>query len=338
MSISGEDLTFVIQGPVHHDSSCATIDTAASIKRHFPDGRIVLSTWKGEETSGLDVDEIVLNDDPGPVVSVLDGLEIVNNINRQIVSTAAGLARAETPYAAKVRSDALLTGTGFRSLFEAFPLRGQEGLVFERRVVVSKEFTRSVRSFVPMAYHPGDLFQFGLSEDLRSYWDLPTLQGEALAAFLLDEPPAVWYRMFDRFRHTTEQHLFLSMLRRSGIEVEHANYATIGPNTPLLSERLLFENFIPAEAHVLGVRHPKFEGRAQRSLADDCLGIREFASWYVSNAVGLPSDEVLGGTAPALSATLKTERVAREALKRSSLMRSLYAGRFLERGARNRTP
>ncbi|WP_312796866.1 WavE lipopolysaccharide synthesis family protein [Tianweitania sp.] len=331
MPIQDADITFVVQGPVSQGDGSSTREATASIRRFFPGSRIVLSTWENEDTRDIDADETVFSADPGGILWEADGVSIVNNVNRQILSTRVGLARVKTPYAAKLRSDGHVTGRGFISLEEAFPTRLSEGTVFERRIVVSKEFTRSARSFIPMAYHPSDLFQFGLTADLRRYWDAELLAGESLSGFMLNEAPDVWYRMFDRFRFTTEQYLFLSALKRSGHERRLTHYAEINEHIIADSERMLFNNFIPCEPEVLGIDHERFRGRAQKSLAEDCVGLREFLAWYLDVAVAANSRRMVGTPAPRMSLLLRTERVAREILKRSQLMRRLYAGQFLKR-------
>lgn len=330
--ITDDEITFVIQGPAAVRPLPAASQAIGSVRRCFPGSRIVLSTWNGEDDApGLGADEIVRSDDPGAIADTALKTGLKNNVNRQIVSTNAGLARVRTRFAAKLRSDARVVGRGFTGLAEAFPLRRPQGRLFQRRITISREFTRSARSFVPLAYHPSDLFQFGLTSDLLDYWDVPLLEGPALAAFIMTERPKTWFRMFDRFRYTTEQYLFLARLRRAGYAKDFRNFAHLTPDIARESEFLLFNNFLPCEPALLGVVHAKFARRAQRSLAEDCLGLREFLSWYASEAVGVSAAPVLGGAAPAMSAALRAERVGRELVKRNGAVRALYAGRYLDR-------
>lgn len=324
-----ELVTFVIQGPTIPVSRYAVEITIASIRAFFPTSCVIVSTWHGQPTHNLTADDVILSEDPGPIT---DGSStVLNNINRQIVSTRAGLRRVRTPFAAKVRSDALITGRGFVTLATAFPFRRTQGRMFERRIVIPREFTRSPRSLVPMAYHPSDLFHFGLTSDLQFYWDAPLIEADRLKAFILDKPPKHWFSMFDNFRYTTEQYLFLSALARKELHPDLTHYSEIDDRITEQSEYLLFNNFIPCEGSVLGVQHIKFQSRAQRSLAEDCLGLREFASWYVEQAAGRSPVGSLGSTTPHLSPMLRAERLARELVKKSNFLRSLYSGRYLSR-------
>jgi hypothetical protein len=174
-------------------------------------------------------------------------------------------------------------------------------------------------------------FQFGLTSDLRTYWDADLLAGDSLASFMLSEAPDVWYRMFDRFRYTTEQYLFLSALKRTGHERPLLHYADINERIIADSEQMLFNNFIPCDPEILGIDHERFRRRAQKSLAQDCVGLREFLAWYADVATGSTMNKTVGTAVPRMTLLLRGERVAREVLKRSLTMRRLYAGQFLKR-------
>ncbi|GHD21435.1 WavE lipopolysaccharide synthesis family protein [Tianweitania populi] len=331
VTFEDKDITFVVQGPVSRTDGAKTSDTIASIRHFFPKSHLILSTWEDEDTDAIAADEVIKSADPGPIVSDYEGLQISNNVNRQITSTRAGMEKAQTPFAVKLRSDARVTGRGFVSLDQHFPARLPQDRVFERRIVISKQITRSSRSFVPMAYHPGDLFQFGLTSDLRFFWKADLLDGQALCDFILARTPDVRFKMFDRFRYTTEQYLFLSALNRAGHNPKLRDYAEINDQIVADSEQMLFNNFIPCEPEILGIFHQRFSYRAQQSLVEDCLGLREFLAWYLGAPTQLGAGALVGTTAPRMSLMLRAERVGREVLKHNRLMRSLYAGRFLKR-------
>lgn len=328
---SDKHLTFVVQGPIYPLGNLSTERCLLSIRHHFPKNRIVLSTWPESAVNALVYDQLVISEDPGPIVSERDKLRLANNLNRQIVSTQAGLAEVTTEFSVKLRTDAVITGRGFLNFPGAFPSRSPEYSMFDQRIIISREFTRSARSFVPLAYHPSDLFQFGLTTDLRRYWNTDQLKGEGLAAFQLLERPVLWYQMFDSFRYTTEQYLLLAFLRREGRSIDLRDFSDVSGTVPELSEAYIFNNFLPVEAELLGVHHPKFAGRTHRSLLSDCSGIREFTSWYVAELAGTTSPAPLGSSAPDMTISLRAERVAREYLKRIPVLKQLYANRYLAR-------
>jgi hypothetical protein len=329
--IIDSDITFVVQGPVRVIGPSSTEACLRSVRRLFPGSRIVLSTWHGSDPTNLQYDDVIFSNDPGPIISDVDGLRLANNINRQIVSTATGIRTVTSKFAVKLRSDGLMIGRGFVGFLNAFPWRRADYSLFQDRIVISKEFTRSPRSFVPFAYHPSDLFQFGHTEDLMKYWGICPVTGERLSSFFLSGPPPSWFSMFDGFRYTTEQYLFLDLLNRCGQLPALRDYSEISESITILSQNYLLNNFLPVEPALLGIHHAKFAARAHRSLMEDCIGLREFTSWYAKEISERPDVRPIGNEWPALPLSLRAERILREVLKRIPLFQRLYAKRYLAR-------
>jgi len=218
--IAGKDISVVVQGavagkPTQPPAKRFTDRCLRSVRRVLPDAEIVLSTWRGSDVSELSYDKLVLSDDPGAVP--LDVRGTPNNINRQIVSTRAGLQAVERPYAIKLRTDFELLGNRFLDYFGKFNVRADEGRIFRERVVTSTVFSINARRFAPMPFHPSDWFFFGRADDLRDLWDIP----------LAPEPETSrWCRDDDRdqvpflggrtARFAPEQTMWLGLLRKHG--------------------------------------------------------------------------------------------------------------------------
>ncbi|MFQ3598843.1 MAG: WavE lipopolysaccharide synthesis family protein [Chloroherpetonaceae bacterium] len=173
--IDSKDISVVVQGPILHQDE-RTKRVLESVRKHLPNAELILSTWKGSDTSGLDCDALLLNDDPGILVGVPASSV---NLNRQIASTRNGLQKATRHYAMKLRTDTLLTGTGFLDAFDRYPERRDDFKVFQHKIVVPTLFTRnplrmpaSRTSLINMFFHPSDLFQFGLRDDLSLLWNI----------------------------------------------------------------------------------------------------------------------------------------------------------------------
>ena len=94
------EITFVIQGQVVD----ATKKTIASIRKLFPESKVILSTWKGENIDEIFTDKVIENIDVGPtVIEFNKNLKPRTvNINRQIVSTINGLKSVDTKFAVKI--------------------------------------------------------------------------------------------------------------------------------------------------------------------------------------------------------------------------------------------
>nr|WP_217702209.1 WavE lipopolysaccharide synthesis family protein [Vibrio ostreicida] len=178
MTISDQDISFVVQGPVQGSDerkqlTGITEQCLMSIRQFFPRSTIILSTWKGQNFTGLDTDKVIELDDPGPNYIWQDEQQLKLNNNRQIYSTHAGLKAVTTPYAAKLRTDNKLTGQGFVRLFEQYAHQPkQTGFDFlNSRIVTSSAFFISSHVGKTVHFHKSDLFDFGETQDLLSLWD-----------------------------------------------------------------------------------------------------------------------------------------------------------------------
>ena len=169
------------------------------------------------ETAIPDVgaDEVVAVPDPGGFAYAERPGEKINNVNRQIANTAAGLKKVRTPYALKLRSDFLLTGNGFLRYFDAFPAADEAYRAFGHKLLACCYFARNPRSDMPFPFHPSDLAFFGRTKDLLRLYDIP----------LMTREQAYWNRQ-DRhqYQYVPEQYLFINCLKRGGFAPECGFY------------------------------------------------------------------------------------------------------------------
>jgi len=178
MKIEDRDITFVVQGPVQASNHRAQIEgittqCLTSIRQHFPDSKIILSTWKGQDLSGLDYDQVIELDDPGPNTVYQDGEPLILNNNRQIYSTHMGLKAVQTQYAVKLRTDNKLTGRGFVERYQQYAQvqRKKDFQLLNSRVVTSSTFFITSHAGKPVYFHKSDLFDFGETQDLLKIWN-----------------------------------------------------------------------------------------------------------------------------------------------------------------------
>jgi hypothetical protein len=257
-------ISVVVQGPVagkptDPPEARLTSRCLESLRRHLPGAQLILSTWAGSERDGLDCDVWVESADPG-AVSYWADRTIPYNVNRQIVSTNAGLRHADRPFALKIRSDLEVTGNGFLQLWARFPVRRPEWRVLKERIVASAWPTCNFRR-CPLPFALSDWFHFGLRQDVTRLWDLPLAADSDMARYFETRPRPVPDKVPQLLsRYNAEQYVWLGCLRKHG-EVPCEHIWDVGAHNRQLAELALVNNVVLAEPDRLGLRFCKYDFR-----------------------------------------------------------------------------
>lgn len=200
------NVSIVVQGGV----SATTVDVLHGLRKIFPKAEIILSTWENSDLRGLDYDKVLLSPDPGAQMAD-EAAGVYNNVNRQIVSTQAGLRAATRPYILKTRTDILFKDAKFLSYFGLFDT--EPPLYFKNRLLICNYYTRNPRVW-PVCFHPSDWLLFGLAEDMRKYYEnIPLMAREEGEWFLTHRKTSSLFKNV-LFRFAPEQHIFLNFLRQ----------------------------------------------------------------------------------------------------------------------------
>ncbi|KZZ48883.1 MAG: WavE lipopolysaccharide synthesis family protein [Saccharospirillaceae bacterium] len=253
-TISTDDLTFVIQGPLAGVDSCVS-----SIHKYFPGAPIVVSTWRDESIEGLNVDQIILSD---PLVPFLDFNERNNYIASQVLSTSMGLAAVKTEFAVKVRADHFFENGNLINIIEEMVRCGGECLsskskysLLHNKIGMSDLISRDPTK-VPLLFHPSDLIHFGYTKDLIDLWCGDSIE-EGDAMF-----PVVQRRLFgnllgySRMKHVPEQTLMIRWLDKHGVYVELPYAGFSSYSMFRISESYISYNFMIISWKDLGLRYP----------------------------------------------------------------------------------
>lgn len=161
-------LSIVIQGPVYTQQEI-TRRCCVSVRNHFPDAEVILSTWKGQDINGLDVDKILLLNDPGPGRW---------NCKRQVYSSRNGIQESKHDVILKVRTDTLFTSNKCLEYLDAYPKRVDKYKVFNRRIVIPNMQTVDPESTVPhrlwwRVFNASDWFMLGYKDDMDWLFQIP---------------------------------------------------------------------------------------------------------------------------------------------------------------------
>ena len=254
-SILNEDISVVVQGAIDKKE---TIKCLKSVRRYLPKAEIILSTWKGANTSNLDYDIVIYNEDPGNVLMVENKkMKISNNMNRQLLSTQAGLKKVSRKYTLKLRSDLILTGTGFVDFFNQFQQRIDDYKLFKRKIVTSTLFTKYTNlknakshNMTLTPFHISDWWFFGLTDDLKTYFLDTQLAKEPEFSKYFDAPENKHKNNpYGNLTHkfAPEQYFGYECFARNYNNIHMEDAADINEELSNIYEKCLVNNFIVLE-------------------------------------------------------------------------------------------
>lgn len=262
--IARENISVVVQGPIQGkpddlQENRKTQHCLESIRRVLPSAEIVLSTWKGSDGRGLSYDVLVESDDPG---GFINNEGRVNNVNRQIISTRAGLLKATRDYIVKLRTDTELINDGFIQYFSRFPDRADDFRLFHNRLVGCEFFFKNPRE-IPLLFHIGDIFLFGERRDLLDLWDIPLAPAEETTCWEKHrEKPFLLLWDFLYLRYLPEQYIWTAFLRKKGFDISLDYPWELSETKFLQSELSIVNNFVILPTDKLGISLP---GRLYRN-------------------------------------------------------------------------
>lgn len=264
MKVVDANISIVFQGAVKTQITQEALSAARNI---FPQATIILSTWAGENYSGLDYNKIVLNQDPGGITigRQADG-PTYNNTNRMLYSSQQGLKMVETPYVLKLRTDIILQDTEFLRYWEAYPTRIEKYQLFQHRILnyylFAPQFSYLQGRKIPTLFHPSDWMFFGLTSDVKKLFDIP-LQPEPLYS-------RWWVKHNKRpeqidcwpeavFRYAPEQYLFYSAIKNKFPNIGFESYMDISREKESLSKQIMANNFIILDYRQWHIKMPKYQ-------------------------------------------------------------------------------
>lgn len=267
------NISVIVQGPViwgktDNPRDDVTKRSLETIRQVLPKAEIILSTWEGTNTEGLDFDKVIYSKDPGGTRFYYRSENpsiIMNNVNRQIISTLEGIKSATNDYVVKMRSDAFLVDDKFIDGFTRFTSRSDEFKYFKERIVVSSVFTRS--NVTGLLFHPSDIFQFGLREDMLKLWDVPLSEEPKNTRWFENRPrPKPDLYPMDSIRYFPEQYIWVSFLRKY-LNVPFEFYSEVSSYLLKLSEKALVNNFVVMNPWQLGIQVDKFDQILQHNYS-----------------------------------------------------------------------
>jgi hypothetical protein len=211
------ELTFIVQGPTFGKKGEKFAQySCESIRSFFPQSLIILSTWVGQNVQNIDFDKLVLSQDPGAEV-VIDSSQTLNNVNRQIVSTFAGLRTSETKYSIKIRSDLTFINNNLLRILDERPIKNNEFPedLLEEYVVVSNVTSINPTVSLVLPHHPCDWIYAGLTADLHKIWDIGLMPNSWFRYYSNNPwPKDVWHEKNYLSLFRPESYIWSSFLKK----------------------------------------------------------------------------------------------------------------------------
>nr|WP_269664817.1 WavE lipopolysaccharide synthesis family protein [Burkholderia sp. WSM2230] len=253
--ITDEDITLVFQG-------AWTADARRHIERSreaMPGARVVVSTFTEDDASRAAMPDVewVVSEDPGPLPAYKRGARApLNNVNRQIVSSRAGLAKVKSKYAVKIRTDCALSSRAFADIYA----RVTRDEIAPRRVLASSIYTLHPDGIDALHFHLSDWFFFGPTERLSAYYDIPLMENEDAKWFADDRRHRRGSHYFARryrARFAPEQYLTVEYAKRLG----YSTPSFLNDTSDAIKEsylRFLGEECIVSEPQALGLEFEKY--------------------------------------------------------------------------------
>ena len=280
VNIDTKDISVVVQGGI---SKNYTANCLKSIRKHLPDSEIILSTWEGSNIDELDYDIILFNKKIECNFIHHEGLQLLNNSNRQIISTQNGIKKASRKYILKLRSDNLLLNNNFLKYFDKFPNRNKKYIGFNNRVIVpsvySREYSDDIKLYLP--FHPSDFYFFGLSNDIKDYiLNIELLKDNELAGFYLKYNNLIPSKNFI-WKYPTEQHICSRWAQKKFNNIYFDDWSDINYKNYKDSLNILYNNFIFLDLEQSGITNPKHSWAFENSdKIDGLITYKRFLQRY----------------------------------------------------------
>ncbi|MGC0810299.1 WavE lipopolysaccharide synthesis family protein [Pantoea agglomerans] len=263
--ISQSEISIIIQGGILNSSRELDSEFLFNLNltlKSFPESEIIVSTWKtdgvieGNLRSTYPGIKFIFNEDVGSISKNVDGVNVVSNVNRMLVSSLSGLRHSSKKYSVKIRTDSYLYNDNILLYLNDYFLnnnflnidsviRQNDYSVFSRHLINCNLFARNPYSQLPFLYHPGDILVAGLTKDVERFFDIP-LADENIFQHCKSMMNACYMKF------VPEQYVWVKNLERSIKNFTFSGNFSRVKGEVERSERFYINNFLPLDSASLG--------------------------------------------------------------------------------------
>lgn len=224
-----------MQGP-------ADAETAGIIKTYrkkFPNSEIILSTWEGINQHSPEIDKIIANKDPGNLISKKDPL-INCNINRQIVSSKAGVNAASRDYILKVRSDIAAKNSSIIKKYNQYDDGGG-------RILIGNSSAKNPDGLYKAYFHFSDWYMLSNKKNIIDLFEIPLMQQDDMDVSNETENIKYYTLMsVPKQKYSAETYIWKHYIeKRYGVKIEYefdVNKKIISAQEQMLKKNLIIIN------------------------------------------------------------------------------------------------
>ena len=274
--ISDNEITFVIQGPIikgsdttnkspdfnrkftegHIKEDDVTKKSCESIRKYFPESKIILSTWENSNSEDLDIDMKIESIDPGASNYYYKDQKIkkLNNINRMLVSSYKGLISVNTKFSVKLRSDMYFQSNNLLNLLAI--VNSSNSSYARKKIIIPSNMAINPDREFKLLFHPSDTFYAGLTEDLVDLFNIPLMDDKQMTYFKNNETE-IEKNSPILGQYTGEQYLFYSYIKNK-IQVNFENAFDFSRENKLIHDEVFSNLFFMFRNTKIGLNCYKF--------------------------------------------------------------------------------
>jgi hypothetical protein len=278
--VHDSEVTFVVQGPiVVKDDQNLTAVALNSIRRNFPDSRVILSTHHDQKVFGLNFDDVVFSERPSIEMFENDKNQTLMSVNHQILTTKRGLAAVTTPYVIKTRTDINFKNRNVFKLLDARPERiPSDNLTLTKELVLVINWsTVHPGKFLRLPHHPSDQLFAGLLVDVKRIWDAPTYPTEYMRWFESHDYPPGSQHGGNLQRYRSESWIWFNFVKEK-VNFSFESSYDMCADSMLESLNLLSHNLMVVSQGMMGVnslknRRPGWKSRIKMMSYRDWVNL-----------------------------------------------------------------
>ena len=300
--INNNQVTLIFQGAINgsllgsgREDGSDFLYNLQRTRAHFANAKVILSTWdhlplpsQYDTAQKLGIDQLILSSDPGGLPNIKFGYDTPNNVNRQIVSTLAGLQATATEYALKLRADSFLSSAAVLHHYADYlhqvtqrasaPVLENSPMAYSP-IVVPNFFTIDPNVYEHMAFHVSDWAQFARTHTLLQYWSVDAMSQDDATYFerISHDCRASYADHNFRTRLAVEQHIATRYAATFGYDTP-SQFNQITPAILQAHNDFLARHIVVLDMADFGFALPKYAWTAQDEfMAMNCLNHDD---WY----------------------------------------------------------